>query len=123
MRKLVLGITLALAATAAWAEGVHNKWRVEVSGNAESDGSIVLLLSPVEGEPLRVQADVAQGLGENDVARSLRAALQAQAGQRYNVETDDGEDVLVKKKPAERDFVITVAGNNVRGVRVEVDAE
>ncbi|HVI58530.1 MAG TPA: hypothetical protein VM619_06600 [Luteimonas sp.] len=123
MRKLVLGIALSLAATAAWADGVHNKWRVEVSGNAESDGSIVLLLAPVEGEPLRVQADVAQGLGENDVARSLRAALQAQAGRRYNVEIDDGEDVLVKKKPAERDFVITVAGNSVRGVRIEIDAE
>ncbi len=121
--KWMFAIALSLAATAAWADGVHNKWRLELSGNAESDGQIVLQVAPAEGEPLRVTTDVAMGLSEDDVARSVRSALQSQAGQRYNVETDDGEDVLVKKKPGERDFVITVVGNSVRGVRISADAE
>lgn len=123
MRKLVLAIALALAATAAWADGVHNKWRLEFSGNAESDGRIELLVSPAIGEPVRVDAQVARGLGENDVARTVRSALQAQAGQFYNVEDDDGEDVLLKKKDGERDFVVTVVSNSVRGVRIGVDSE
>jgi hypothetical protein len=123
MRKLLLAIALAFAATAAWADGVHNKWRLEFSGNAESDGRIELLVSPSRGEPVRVAAQVAEGVGENDVARIVRSALQAQAGRLYNVEDDDGEDVLVKKKDGERDFVITVVSNSVRGVRIGVDSE
>lgn len=123
MRKLVLAIALSLAATAAWADGVHNKWRLEFSGNAESDGRIELLVSPSVGEPVRVDTQVARGLGENDVARSVRSALQARAGQFYNVEDDDGEDVLLKKKDGERDFVVTVVSNSVRGVRIGVDSE
>src|SRR5690348_394610 len=77
MRKQILGACLALAAFAAAAAGVENKWRLQFSGNAESDGRIVLELAPSEGEPIRASADIARGLGENDVARSVRQALQA----------------------------------------------
>ena len=45
------------------------------------------------------------------------------ASGQYNVEVDDGEDVLIKKQGGERDFVITVVENTVQGVRVEIDAE
>jgi hypothetical protein len=123
MRKQILGTCLALAAFAAAAAGVENKWRLQFSGNAESDGRIVLELSPSEGEPTRASADIARGLGENDVAKSVRSALQAQAGTRYSVEVDDGEDVLVKKHHGERDFIVTIVENSVRGVRIGVDAE
>ena len=57
------------------------------------------------------------------MAKSVRGALQAQAGKRYSVETDDGEDVLVKKHHGERDFIVTVVENSVRGVRIGVGAE
>jgi hypothetical protein len=123
MHKQILGAWLTLAAFAAAAAGVENKWRLQFSGNAESDGRIVLELSPSEGEPIRASADIARGLGENDVAKSVRSALQAQAGMRYSVEVDDGEDVLVKKHHGERDFIVTIVENSVRGVRIGVDAE
>jgi hypothetical protein len=123
MPKQILGACLTLAAFAAAAAGVENKWRLQFSGNAESDGRIVLELSPSEGEPTRASADIARGLGENDVAKSVRSALQAQAGMRYSVEVDDGEDVLVKKHHGERDFIVTIVENSVRGVRIGVDAE
>ena len=96
MRKWMFGTCLALVATLAHADGVENKWRLEFSGDAESAGRIVLELAPAQGEPVRASVDVARGLGENAVARAVRDALQAQAGGRYSVETDDGEDVLVK---------------------------
>jgi len=123
VRSLSLGICLAVMAAATSADGVENKWRVELSGGAESDGRIVLQLAPAEGDPIRVTADISAGRSENGVASDVRDALQAQAGKRYNVEIDDGEDVLVKKDDGERHFVITVVENSVRGVRVEVDAE
>ena len=123
MRKSLLGLGLVLATSLAVASGVENKWRLEVSGDAESAGRIVLELAPAQGEPLRATAQIVAGRSENGVARDLAAALQAQAGQRYNVEVDDGEDVLVKKRDGERDFVITIVENSVRGVRIEPDAE
>ena len=56
MRKWILASCLALVASVAQADGVENKWRVEFSGNAESDGRIVLELAPARGEPMRASA-------------------------------------------------------------------
>lgn len=124
MRTWILAASLALAAsTAVAADGVENKWRVEVSGNAESAGRIVLQVAPAKGEPMRAVATIANGRAENDVAKDVSAALQSVASGQYNVEVDDGEDVLIKKQGGERDFVITVVENTVQGVRVEIDAE
>ena len=123
MRRLLLGMCLALVASAANADGVENKWRLELSGGAESAGRIVLQLAPAEGDPIRATVDVVQGRSENGIANDVRDALQAQAGKRYNVEIDDGEDVLVKKHEGERDFVVTIVENSVRGVRINVNAE
>ena len=124
MRKWILAASLALAAsTAVAADGVENKWRVEVSGNAETAGRIVLQLAPAKGDPIQAVATVVNGRAENDVARDVSAALQSVASGQYDVEVNDGEDVLVKKQGGERDFVITVVENTVQGVRVEIDAE
>lgn len=123
MRTWILAAGLALAASVASADGVENKWRVEISGNAETAGRIVLQLAPSKGEPIQAVATVANGRAENDVARDVSAALQSVASGRYNVEVDDGEDVLIKKQGGERDFVITVVENTVQGVRIEIDAE
>ena len=123
MRRRLLGLGLGLVATIAAAAGVDNKWRLEFSGNAESDGRIVLELAPEQGEPQRATADIRKGRSENGVARDVRDALKAQVGQRYGVEVDDGEDVLVKKRRGEQDFVVTIVENTVDGVRINVDAE
>ena len=123
MRKLMLAASLMLAMSTASADGVENKWRVEFSGNAESAGRIVLQVAPAKGEPIRAVAEIANGRAENEVARDVGAALQAVASNHYNVEIDDGEDVLLKKQDGERDFVVAVVENNVQGVRIDIDAE
>lgn len=123
MRRFILAASLMLAMSAASADGVENKWRLEFSGNAESAGRIVLQVAPAKGEPIRAVADVANGRAENDVARDVGAALQAVASNHYNVEMDDGEDVLLKKQVGERDFVVTVVENTVQGVRIDIDGE
>lgn len=123
MHKLLLGLCLGLAASLALAAGVENKWRLQFSGNAASDGRIILEFAPGEGEPMRATASIAKGRGENAVARDVRDALRAQVGQRYHVEVDDGEDVLVKKHRGEPDFVVTIVENTVEGVRISIYAE
>ena len=123
MRTWILAAGLALAMSNAGADGVENKWRIEVDGNARTAGRIVLQVAPAKGEPIRAVAIISNGRKENDVARDVSAALQKVASNHYNVEVDDGEDVLVKKQDGERDFVVTVVENTVQGVNIAVDAE
>ena len=123
MRTWILAAGLALAMSNAGADGVENKWRIEVDGNARTAGRIVLQVAPAKGEPIRAVAIISNGRKENDVARDVSAALQKVARNHYNVEVDDGEDVLVKKQDGERNFVVTVVENTVQGVNIAVDAE
>ena len=123
MHKPFLGLGLVLATSLAFASGVENKWRLQFSGGAESDGRIVLELAPAEGEPLRATAQISKGRSENGVARDVAAALQAQAGKRYNVEVDDGEDVLVKKDLTEPRFALVLVSSTVKSVRLHVQKE
>ena len=123
MRPWLLGAVLTLATTLALAAGMGNKWRLQLSGGAQSDGHIVLELTPQQGEPMRATADIRKGRGENEVAKDVRDALSAQVGARYHIEVDDGEDVLVKKKRGEHAFTITVVENTVQGVRLNLDEE
>ena len=83
----------------------------------------MLQVAPAKGEPIRAVAIISNGRKENDVARDVSAALQKVASNHYNVEVDDGEDVLVKKQDGERNFVVTVVENTVQGVNIAVDAE
>ncbi len=123
MRKWILGTSLALMTAAASADGVENKWRLEISGNAETAGRIVLQIAPAKGKPIRATAKIEKGRAENDIARDVSTALQAAASGHYNVEVDDGEDVLLKKQDGERDFVVTIVENSVQGVKIDIDAE
>ena len=122
MRKLILGLCLALAAATAGAQSLAGQWRLEIGGDAESDGRIMLELSPEIGEPIRASAQIADGRSENEMAASLRDALQLAAGTRYDVEAD-GQDVVVTKRTNERDFAIAVVENTVQGVTIEIAAE
>ena len=123
MRTWILAAGLALAMSNVGADGVENKWRIEVEGNARTAGRIVLQVAPAKGEPIRAVAIISNVRKENDVARDVSAALQKVASNHYNVEVDDGEDVLVKKQDGERNFVVTVVENTVQGVNIAVDAE
>jgi hypothetical protein len=96
-----------------------NKWRLQFSGNAESDGEIVLKLIPKEGEPVQTTTPIKKGTSENNVAKELVKSLKAQLDKKvYHVERDDGEDVLVKKKYGAKDFGIEIVALTVKNVRI-----
>lgn len=121
LRPAVLALlALAFAAGAS----PSNKWRMQFSGHAKVDGEIELSFTPKGGTATSVVVAVPKGTGENAAARLTRDTVKKTFGKEvYNVETDDGEDVLVKKHHGERDFVITIVENSVQGVRIEPDAE
>ena len=119
-------ICVLLASLAGSADGrPSNKWRIQCSSDADSDGVVTLRLSPKGAEAIEVAIAITRNTGENAVARAIRNALKAdeRVANRYKVEVDDGEDVLVKKRRGEPDFDLTVLSNTVKGVRFNLDRE
>jgi hypothetical protein len=120
---IVLTISISAACGAGDLE-YSNKWRIECSGDAESDGAIQLRVTPKEGKPTTVSVQVEDGRSENGVARDIRDALRKQLPPgTYDVETDDGEDVLLKKNFNEPNFAIELVSSSVEDVRIVLDRE
>jgi hypothetical protein len=122
--KLVAAFLLALALASGALASPSNKWRLQMSGHARVDGEIELSFTPRGGTSSNVVVAVAKGTGENAAARLVRDALLAAFGKDvYKVETDDGEDVLVKKRGSTPDFEIVVVRNTAQGLRIGLDRE
>jgi len=113
---LILCPALALAAPS-------NKWRIQVSSDADSDGVVVFRVAPTDSAPVDITVQVPKDAGENHVARLIRDTLRAKLGDRYKIEVDDGEDVLLKKRTGGSDFDLTITQKTVAGVRITLDRE
>ena len=101
-----------------------NKWRIEMSGQALTTGEIVFRVTPRQGEAVDVSVDIRSGRDENNVAKDVRDALAAKLSpDRYSVEVDDGEDILIKKKDGQPDFALELVDSNVRNVNIKVEGE
>jgi hypothetical protein len=122
MRLNVLLILLLLPAL-THAAPVENKWRLQFSGNAESGGELVLAFTPKDGAATEVRVEVEHRTSENGVARRVRDVLRDAIGEDYRIEVDDGEDVLVKRRWGRPRFNISLVGNTVAGVRLNLDQE
>ena len=121
--SVLFALLLVLATTAAWA-APSNKWRIQVSSDADSDGVVVFHIAPTDAAPpVDVTVQVPKGANENHIARIIRDTLRAKLGDRYKVEVDDGEDVLLKKHLGSASFDLTITSKTVSGVRITLDKE
>ena len=78
---------------------LSNKWRVEVSETARSDGSIVFRVTPKDGTPVDVTVAIKDGRGENNIASDIAKAFKATLDKEiFLAVSDDGEDVLLKRR-------------------------
>jgi hypothetical protein len=122
-RTMIAALALLLLAGIAIAS-TSNKWRLQFSGGADSNGVIVLTFTPVGGEPITVDIAVKDGTPENGVARTVTEALKASLPKDgFHVERDDGEDVLIKQRHGAAEFGIEIVSNSVEGVRINPDRE
>ncbi len=124
----VAGALLAILSSPARADTTQleysNKWRIECSEKANSDGEIVFRVWPKGGAALEVKAWIEDGTGENKVADEIRKAFRLQTDRRqFQAERDDGEDVLVTRKGLAPVFAIELVRNTVRGVRLDLERE
>ena len=101
-----------------------NKWRIKFNHSAKSAGEIVFSVEPVGGEPIEVHAQIEEGMGENKVAKVVRDAFRAQLPkERFHIERDDGEDVLVKKRHGEVNFDLHLKNCSVENLRIKLKRE
>lgn len=119
----IAAAALLVVAGVAVAAGLSNKWRIQVSSDADSDGVVVFRIAPVNGEAIDVSVPIPKGAGENRIADLIRDALRARLGDSYRVEVDDGEDVLLKKHMGDANFELTIAEQTAKGVRITLDKE
>ena len=115
-----------LLAALAFAEGEHNsnKWRIELDGTALKSGDIQFRVTPRQGDAVDVVATIKSGRDENHVAKDVRDAFAAKLSpERYTVEVDDGQDVLIKKKEGQPDFALELIESDVRAVNIKVEGE
>ena len=116
-------IVLAIITSIAFASP-SNKWRIEVSEGSNSNGTIIFRISPVDGEFTDISVDVMDHTPENMVAYKIRdALLSGLSEQHYNIEVDDGEDILIKRKSGSPDFDLNLVSNSVKSVRINLDRE
>lgn len=115
---------LLLVAIAAAQASTSNKWRLQFSGGADSDGVIVLRITPKGGEAITAEIAIKDGTGENNVAKTVVNGLKEQLPkEHYHVERDDWEDVLIKKHHGDENFSVEIVSNTVKGVRINPDRE
>jgi hypothetical protein len=115
----------AFAAAPAFADDLKlsNKWRVEVSEGAKSDGTILFRVTPKDGTAVDVPVAIKDGTSENHVARTIRDAFRATLDKdEFHSETDDGEDVLLKKRKGPN-FELKFIESDVKAVRIRVKKE
>jgi hypothetical protein len=115
-----------LLAALAFADGEHtaNKWRIELDGSALKTGDMQFRVTPSQGEAIDIVATIKSGRDENGVAKDVRDAFAAKLNpERYSVEVDDGEDILIKKKEGQPDFALELIESDVRNVNIKVEGE
>jgi hypothetical protein len=117
--------TLVLAALAfADAAPTANKWRIELDGQALKTGDMQFRVTPHQGPPVDIVATIRSGRAENNVAKDVRDAFAAKLSpERFVVEVDDGEDILIKKKDGQPDFALELIESNVRNVNIKIEGE
>jgi hypothetical protein len=115
------------ASTPAAAErklSYSNSWRIEVSEGANSDGEFVFNLTPKGGTTQVITIKVDDGTSEDHVARVIKRGFEKQLDtSKYDVEVDDGEDVLVKKDLTEPVFALEIVSSTVKSVRLRLQKE
>jgi hypothetical protein len=122
-RWMLVSASVLLFASAMAIASPSNKWRIQVSSDADSDGVVVFHIAPVKDPAVDISVAIPKDANENHVARLIRDQLRAKLGNSYRIEVDDGEDVLIKKHLGDANFDLTITQQTAKGVRITLDKE
>jgi hypothetical protein len=84
---------------------------------------MVFAVTPVGSASTQVVANIPGGLSEDNIAEVVGKSFKAGLDANYQVEVDDGEHVLIKKRDDAPDFEIKLISSSVTGVEIELQRE
>jgi stress-induced morphogen len=125
LRGLAAAAALAALAigTAAAIGKVADNWRLQVSGGSWNGGTIVMQFVENGSDVIEVTITIPKFTGENKIARLIRDQLKKGLPKdRFKVEVDDAEDVLVKARGGTRPYEIRIVSNTAH-TRINPDHE
>jgi hypothetical protein len=108
LMRSIIGLTLATMAVSVTAQNAaehkstfFEQAKITVNERARAEGFLRVRLQPENGEAREATIDIPKRMSENDIAKTLAAALKAAVGPDYNIDRDAGEHVKIRK--AKRD--------------------
>ena len=99
------------------------KWRVAFSSRPDNDGALTLRIAPEGGAPVDVETKITAKSSADKVARTVRDSLRVSLGEGYHVETDDGEDIVIKREGKTPKFEVTLANSTLAGLVIKIRKE
>src|SRR5262245_30590918 len=103
-----IAAAIALAASAAVAHADPAvKWRIQFGDYTGNDGTITFRIAPEGGAPVDVETKLTKGSGASNAARTVKDSLKVSLGEGYKVETDDGQDVIIRANSKTPKFDLT----------------
>ena len=113
----------ATPATPAAPLKLSNKWRIKVREGANNTGTLHFRVTPDKGTATDIVVNIEKGRSENGVATDIKNTFKKVLDPKvYHVETDDGEDVLVKKRKGP-DYEVKLVESTLKGTRIYLDKE
>jgi hypothetical protein len=124
----LLATSIALAQTPAAAPTASTEklsytddYRISVDDDANSDGEIVFRVTKKDGTAKDVTVAIKKGTNENSVAGAIKKAFVEQLGTKdYNIEMEDGENVIIERSGGKGDTSLVLVSNSVKNVDVKV---
>ncbi len=124
----LLATSLALAQAPAAAPTASTEklsytddYRISVDDDANSDGEIVFRVTKKDGTTKDVTVAIKKGTNENSVAGAIKKAFVEQLGTKdYNIEMEDGENVIIERSGGKGDTSLVLVSNSVKNVDVKV---
>ena len=114
---------IATPATPAAPLKLSNKWRIKVREGANNTGTLLFRVTPDKGTATDIVVNIEKGRSENGVATDIKNTFKKALDPKvYHVETDDGEDVLVKKHKGP-DYEVKLVESTLKGTRIYLDKE
>ena len=90
---------------------------------ANNTGTLLFRVTPDKGTATDIVVNIEKGRSENGVATDIKNTFKKALDPKvYHVETDDGEDVLVKKRKGP-DYEVKLVESTLKGTRIYLDKE
>jgi hypothetical protein len=119
---LAAALVLAAAASSVQADPAH-KWRIEFDGRSTEDGTVVLRLNPINGKSIDVETRVPARSDDAHVATAVADSLKLSLGDRYRVQTDDNNDVILSSGGDGPKFDLSLTRSTLTGIEVDIEQE